>query len=148
MQCQDVVALFSDYLDDNLTDDQENLVKDHLRRCKGCEHNFKLVETTLQLLPKYPKIEVSPGFETRLWSRIRASEPNAWQKFLAFFQSPTSANPYLSPAFALATALVIIAGTGFVMRGYLQSSPPLAPQTLAESPLPPHKPVSPCQTIP
>ena len=48
-------------------------MRQHMRDCPPCAHHDALVRRSLMLVRSLPTIEPSPGFQTRLEARLRAT---------------------------------------------------------------------------
>ena len=103
-------ALLSPFLDGELSGDETNRVRSHLKTCEDCRRELESFQINDSALLGIPEVEPSKGFERSVWQKIAdIEEKNARWSFLdlLFF----GWRPYLATAL---TAL-LIAGV-FVLR--------------------------------
>ena len=83
MKCEEYRELFSDFIDGELSEEQTEDFKNHLKSCKACKEElerFRQAQTLLKLLPKK---EAPP----EIWEVIEAEVKPIEKKLVFFFQS-------------------------------------------------------------
>ena len=112
MRCHRVQKKLSAYQDGEIGGKERERIAAHLEGCPACRSTYAELERVWQSLEKIPGIEVSAGFEGRLFERINTvPEPHAWWRFhWGFLVVPWR----LAPAMAAVVLLV-----GMVLGGYL-----------------------------
>lgn len=119
MQCREVVDLYSELYDVSIDDSTKEVIKQHLCDCPQCCRNFDTFKATIDIVSsQYPKVSTSRNFEEMLWKRIK--QPTRWERFVTFFRLPELELPNMAPALAMATAFIILIGSGFLLRDYIQ----------------------------
>ena len=112
MRCHRIQKRLAAYQDGEVGGKDRERIAAHLEGCPDCRSAYTELEQTWQSLEKIPEIEVSAGFERRLFVRIDAvPEPRSRWRF-----------PWVSwvdqwrPAPAMAAVLLLV---GMVLGGYL-----------------------------
>lgn len=75
MECKLAVSMMHDYLDDDLPDQQQRELKEHLLSCPDCRAKFKELEQTDMLM--FSLMHQNPVASDDLVSRIMSSLPKA-----------------------------------------------------------------------
>ena len=75
LDCQDVRELSSDYLEEEITEDQAVKVRRHLDKCKVCTAFIATLKATLELLRSVPRIKAPETLRKRLYDQM-SSNPN------------------------------------------------------------------------
>lgn len=73
MECKLVVSMMHDYLDDDLPEQQQRELKEHLLSCPDCRAKFKELEQTDMLM--FSLMHQNPVASDDLVSRIMSSLP-------------------------------------------------------------------------
>jgi Putative zinc-finger len=127
MNCQDVQAQLSDYLDCSRSAARLALVEEHLAACSPCREEAELLGESIREIAALPVLDAPLGFPQRVMSHVRDEEtqPSFWQRFL-----PLSGKLPIQ-----ATAVVIV---GFLGIYLLQKEQPqqqriVAPEATAGS---------------
>jgi hypothetical protein len=83
MNCQEVQAQLSDYVDLSLKDAQVALVHEHLAICSPCREEAELLGETIREVAALPVVETPLGFTQRVMSHVREidAQPTFWQRF-------------------------------------------------------------------
>jgi anti-sigma factor RsiW len=68
-----VQLLLSDYLEENLREDDLQGVQAHLSSCETCRNDLDLLRRALKLVQEMPPVEAPPDFPLRLRRRARKS---------------------------------------------------------------------------
>ncbi|HUW34785.1 MAG TPA: zf-HC2 domain-containing protein [Planctomycetota bacterium] len=75
MKCDEIRAQLSAYFDGELPAGQADAVRRHLDECPACMNEYKLLQSTWQMLLASDEIEPSADFARNFWRRLR--EENA-----------------------------------------------------------------------
>lgn len=117
MNCKKMKYLLSDYLDNELNNEEKTLVMEHLNSCKMCAQAFeyqKRIKEILSFNNATENIEPLPFFETRLFNRIKERKSAN-----GFFDDFVIAER--KTVFAGVLLLVVFLGA-FVFDTYLQNN--------------------------
>jgi len=90
MNCEEYRELFSDVIDGELSKEQTEDFRNHLRNCEACREElekFRKAQTLLKLLPKK---EAPLG----LWEAIEAEVAPVGQKMVLFLQSANASERF------------------------------------------------------
>ena len=67
LTCEELVELLLDYLDEDLSPEQAEAVKEHLCGCPPCVHTVEMYQVTIRISRALPKAApLPPAFEQRL----------------------------------------------------------------------------------
>ena len=83
-KCRSIQEYLSDYIDRGLSDRQNVMVKNHLRRCSTCRGEFESLRRTTGLLNYYVEPEPPKGYHGRFWRELQftieqtESQPMWW----------------------------------------------------------------------
>ena len=108
MNCQEVQAQLSDYLDLSLDPKRLVLLEEHLAGCSPCREENELLHESIRQVAALPLLEAPLGFTQRVMLHVRETEnqPRFWQRLL----------PALNVRMpAQATALVIVGILGIYL---------------------------------
>ena len=113
MNCRRIRKRLSAFQDGEIGREERERIAAHLEGCASCRKAFAELGEIWQSLERIPEIEVSAGFEGRLFDRIDAAapEPRVWWRF-----------PWVSwvyrayPAPAMAVVVLLV---GLTLGGYL-----------------------------
>jgi hypothetical protein len=85
MNCQEVQAQLSDYVDRSLGDAQVALVHEHLAICSPCREEVESFGEIIREVAALPEIETPLGFTQRVMSHVREidAQPSFWQRFFS-----------------------------------------------------------------
>ena len=98
MNCQDLVELLSEYLDNELGAAKRAEVDAHLAACQACQRELQELRATISLVASLPKATAPSALVQSIDEGVRAETPAA---------SPTRRVWYLFPALAAAAAILI-----------------------------------------
>ena len=90
MKCEANRELFSDFIDDELSEEQSKALKNHLRSCEACSEElgkFRRAQSLLRLLPK----EEAPS---ELWEAIELEVSPAEDRLIFFLQSVSASERF------------------------------------------------------
>lgn len=74
VSCDNVKALFSDYLDNLTSSEQMQLVDQHLKQCPSCKETFVQLQSITARVKKMQTISASADFDKNLRSKIMQPE--------------------------------------------------------------------------
>ena len=131
--------LYGCYVYGDVTDEEKNIVEEHISRCESCASEVDSLKETLQLLrlelePSIPQ-DVMDNFETNVYKRIAAemiptsekSQQNRRKLFADFWE-----RFFTRPSFLLKTALIAVTlGIGILIGTLKVSQTP----KIAEAPM-------------
>ena len=70
--CAQVFARLDDWVDRELSADDLEQIQRHLEMCEMCASEFRIEGRLLRTLrAKVRRIQMPPGFEGRIWQRVR-----------------------------------------------------------------------------
>jgi len=75
MNCQDVRALSSDYLDRRLAPHELSALEEHLGVCPDCRREIEALRTTISLLGGLEPVETSADFLSRVQRKLEKESP-------------------------------------------------------------------------
>ncbi len=113
MNCRRIQERLSAYQDGEIGQEERERIAAHMKACASCRRAYAELGEIWQSLERIPKIEVSAGFQGRLFDRINAvaPEPRVWWRF------PWVSWAYRAyPAPAMAAVVLLV---GAVLGGYL-----------------------------
>jgi hypothetical protein len=74
MNCRSAEALYSSFLEDELSQKERRSFESHLLSCRRCSVAIRELRATLELIHELPRTETSPHFEEDVLARIRSGE--------------------------------------------------------------------------
>lgn len=114
MDCKKVKSLFSDYLDDELSEVNRESFEQHLLACKNCDAEFNSLLDSWEILEDYGVPELSDNFTRKLMDKIHQQKDEITsESIFSRIRSIFSFSNFATvPAFA---SLLILAGIGFAL---------------------------------
>ncbi|RFU61022.1 zf-HC2 domain-containing protein [Peribacillus glennii] len=71
MKCRDeIIGLMHEYLDEDITKEDESFLRGHLRSCEDCRAHFHELEKTVVLVQSSSRIVASPDFTQKVMSSL------------------------------------------------------------------------------
>lgn len=105
MACHDEIILYMhEYLDGGISDEHEQMLKNHLQACPDCQTHFQELKRTCAFIKSTSHIKASPGFTENVMDRLPK------QKGTAPFKRWMRHHPLLS---AVALFMILMAGSVF-----------------------------------
>ncbi|GGJ96010.1 hypothetical protein GCM10007063_18100 [Lentibacillus kapialis] len=93
MNCSnEAVGLMHKYLDNDMTRDEENRLREHLENCEACQKHFHELERTIKLVHNTEQIKAPVDFKDNVMQRLPAEKKRF--KYLRWFK----AHPVLTAA--------------------------------------------------
>jgi len=89
MNCEQINAQLDDFLDQQISEEDSNAIKQHLAECPHCNTQFQEMQTLLQQLKIIPIPQMKPGFQSRVLRQARPT--NHHRTFWAGFGSAIAA---------------------------------------------------------
>ena len=74
MNCRSAESLYSAFIEDELSQEEQRSLEAHLMGCRRCSLAVKELRETLVLMGALPTVETSPHFEEEIFDRIRSGE--------------------------------------------------------------------------
>jgi len=74
MNCRSAESLYSAFIEDELSQEEQRSLEAHLMGCRRCSVAVKELRETLALMSALPSFETSPHFEEEVFDRIRSGE--------------------------------------------------------------------------
>lgn len=74
MNCRSAESLYSAFIEDELSQEEQRSLEAHLMGCRRCSVAVKELRETLALMSALPTVETSPHFEEEIFDRIRSGE--------------------------------------------------------------------------
>ena len=91
MSCKKFKILLSAYLDQEITQDEEKKLLEHLETCSACARELKYLKQTKRMFLLKEKKEPQEFFETRLFARIKnKGKQPIWQAYFPVFKKSIS----------------------------------------------------------
>ena len=91
MSCKKFKILLSAYLDQEITQDEEKKLLNHLKTCLDCARELKYLKQMKRVFLLKEKKKPQEFFETRLFARIRSKrERLAWRAYFPVFKKSIS----------------------------------------------------------
>jgi hypothetical protein len=112
MNCRSAEALFSSFVEDELSQRERHTLESHLAECRRCSASVEELRATVELMGALTAYEPGPHFEEDVMDRIRTGE--ALRPTIVEWLSEWFAPARLRPAF-LAGAAACVAWIAFVM---------------------------------
>ncbi len=84
MNCVEIQDLFSSYLDQACTPEENESVKSHLENCSICLEHFQLTQSLVNSLNSIEEQEVPEGFHNELMHKIHELSPSKKSHFMRF----------------------------------------------------------------
>ncbi|KGX84171.1 zf-HC2 domain-containing protein [Pontibacillus litoralis] len=71
MKCStEAIALMHKYLDDELTKEEEIILRNHLYECEDCQHHFHELKRTIAMVQSTNKVQVPTGFAQGVMEKL------------------------------------------------------------------------------
>ncbi|MBA2876272.1 anti-sigma-W factor RsiW [Thermaerobacillus caldiproteolyticus] len=71
MECPNhIIKLMHDYLDDDITPDDERELREHLQQCSACAHHFNSLKRTIAFIQHASHITPSSNFTANVMARL------------------------------------------------------------------------------
>lgn len=70
MDCSELIARFSDYIDGSASSEDVRAMEDHLASCASCHRYKAVLENSSSLLKSLPRVELREDFTPRLQHRL------------------------------------------------------------------------------
>ncbi len=74
MNCRSAEALYSSFLEDELSQKERRSFEAHLLACRRCSLAIREMRATIDMVQMLPEVETSPHFEDDVLARIRSGE--------------------------------------------------------------------------
>lgn len=117
MNCRRIRKRLAVYQDGEIGDEERDRVSTHLQGCPSCRSCYAELDQAWQSLGEIPEIQVSGGFERRLFSKIHtAAGPRSQRRFPWVFQW------FPAPAMAFILLLMGIALGAYMGNLLMESS--------------------------
>ena len=124
MECRIVRNMLSEYIDDELTQEQKEGVNLHLGECEACQNELKELLAVHKLFAATERFTAPHGFSARVMAHVEERRESIWSSFFA--------RPVFLKAVEVAFALIIVI-IGFISGNALTSHrPPESASTSAE----------------
>jgi len=103
--CESVQNLLSLYIDNMLSEEESNIVREHIKSCASCREELALMQSILKETKNLPEIEVSADFHKNLMEKIKA-EGKPEKKFAVNWKQ--------AAGFVAAAAVVALSVVSFI----------------------------------
>jgi anti-sigma factor RsiW len=115
MKCQVVREMLSEYIDDELVQEQKGMIDLHLRDCSACSKEFEELLAVHGLFASAERFTAPYGFSTRVMANLEETKESIWGGLFA--------RPILFRAIGTAFALIIVI-IGLISGNILTSRKP------------------------
>jgi anti-sigma factor RsiW len=133
MNCEEIQAQLSDYLDRSLDGTQKDIVEKHLGACPICREEAELINETMGEVAALPWIDPPLGFTQRVMAQVCdvKTQPGYWQRFSWALRQNL-------PIQVTALVMIGILGMYLIIKENPQdSSTSLPPPEIKQNPTPP-----------
>ncbi|MEH7377166.1 anti-sigma factor [Neobacillus drentensis] len=81
MMCpEQIIELMHEYLDEEITPDQERILREHLQNCKECEAIFNELNKTIAFVKSVSYMQVPDDFTANVLSRLPKEKRKIWMQ--------------------------------------------------------------------
>jgi hypothetical protein len=108
MSCDEIEALLYDYARNQLDEARRAAVDVHLKACRQCSENLRLMQETLPVLDSWQTPRLSNGAADRLAQSVRNRNSGWWQRVLQCITLPSRFMLPVQAVAVVALALVFI----------------------------------------
>ncbi|MEH7505755.1 anti-sigma factor [Neobacillus drentensis] len=77
---EQTIELMHEYLDDEITPDQERILREHLQSCKECETIFNELKKTIAFVKSISHMQVPDDFTANVLSRLPKEKRKIWMQ--------------------------------------------------------------------
>lgn len=77
---EQIIELMHEYLDDEITPDQERILREHLQSCKECETIFNELKKTIAFVKSISHMQVPDDFTANVLSRLPKEKRKIWMQ--------------------------------------------------------------------
>lgn len=113
MGCNDIRENLSAYLDQELEESENIIIKEHLAQCSSCREEHRHLALTKQYMQNLPLTHAPDGFLFKLNDKIEKSEASWWQKAVRSVENTLEVIPLRTMTAAAGVVLamaIILAG--------------------------------------
>lgn len=129
MKCKEIELLLAEYYENSLDPDERKRVEQHLTECESCRLKQKEIEQTYQLLEKESVSQPEESFWTNFLPQVRSRIEAEEKPRLTLFPKPRL-------AFALISAVVVVALSFFLFTPDKKNLEKLRTESMVETTLP------------
>ena len=109
MKCSKVQKRLSAFQDGELSPQEQEIIREHLKSCSACRERYEEMEKVWQALGDLREITPEPGFYGQLVKKINepyeTPSPEGFQWLFQFFSSPWAASTLLIAGILIGTVL-------------------------------------------
>jgi len=77
---EQIIELMHEYLDEEITPDQERILREHLQNCKECEAIFNELNKTIAFVKSVSLMQVPDDFTANVLSRLPKEKRKIWMQ--------------------------------------------------------------------
>src|SRR4051794_40778189 len=77
---EQIIELMHEYLDEEITPDQERILREHLQNCKECEDIFNELNKTIAFVKSVSHMQVPDDFTANVLSRLPKEKRKIWMQ--------------------------------------------------------------------
>jgi anti-sigma factor RsiW len=77
---EQIIELMHEYLDEEITPDQERILREHLQSCKECEAIFNELNKTIAFVKSVSHMQVPDDFTANVLSRLPKEKRKIWMQ--------------------------------------------------------------------
>ncbi|WP_420490933.1 zf-HC2 domain-containing protein [Neobacillus drentensis] len=77
---EQIIELMHEYLDEEITPDQERILREHLQNCKECEAIFNELNKTIAFVKSVSYMQVPDDFTANVLSRLPKEKRKIWMQ--------------------------------------------------------------------
>ncbi len=104
--CENIQNLIPLYIDNMLSENERDILLEHIANCKACKEELILMQTMVSKIAELPEIPVSPTFHRKLMERVRKEKVGGYTRYTRGWKSAAS--------FVAAAAVVALSVVSFL----------------------------------
>ncbi len=110
MTCKEISELISLYLDNEITNEEQNILLEHIKTCPTCKKEFEEIKKIKEILNNEEEIDLPEGFHEELFNKIK--EIDSENKIVPLVRKPKKQTNF-KRYYAVAAIIIL----GFVSIG-------------------------------
>ena len=103
--CKNIQNLIPLYLDNMLSDEENDMVRNHIASCDACKAEYELMASIMQTAASLPELNVPEGFHEKLMEKVKA-EAESKQERRIYARSWRKVSGFAAAAAVIAVSVV------------------------------------------
>ena len=112
MGCNEIRASLSEYIDGYLSDNQNDIIQNHLKECENCLKEYKALNAVSEMLKNLDEVRAPSNFILDLEERLNAAPAPLWKRILLRLNNQLDKIPLkamtATASFVLVIAVVLV----------------------------------------